>query len=282
MSLIKIFNQQFNELQGGAKITPYEITSCGVCKGVIECVEDSISISDLKKDNIFRTQIHTLQNMFNKVLGGEKRRGFLRSLVGYSLVCYVLQVKDRHIANILLTREGEIVHIDFGYVLGSIPKMGRIPIFSERAPFKLTKEMWEVIGGWRDGGEEFCRLFDEVREREREREKERKRERRAFRISLTILIPLFFQQGLVKLSEVRDEICAILLSGLISISPTGDNLQSRKEAELIVEGVRRRLTIKENARERKEFVFGLVSVAINDWGTSTYDWLQKNMNGYEA
>ncbi|GMI18588.1 hypothetical protein TrLO_g8969 [Triparma laevis f. longispina] len=246
MSLIKIFNQQFNELQGGAKITPYEITSCGVCKGVIECVEDSISISDLKKDNIFRTQIHTLQNMFNTVFGGEKRRGFLRSLVGYSLVCYVLQVKDRHNANILLTREGEIVHIDFGYVLGSIPKMGRIPIFSERAPFKLTKEMWEVIGGWREGGEEFCRLFDE---------------------------------GLVKLSEVRDEICAILLSGLISISPTGDNLQSRKEAELIVEGVRRRLTIKENARERKEFVFGLVSVAINDWGTSTYDWLQKNMNG---
>jgi len=39
------------------------------------------------------------------------------------LVCYILQVKDRHNANILLDREGHLLHIDFGFVLGDTPKM---------------------------------------------------------------------------------------------------------------------------------------------------------------
>jgi phosphatidylinositol 4-kinase B len=59
-------------------------------------------------------------------------------------VCYILQIKDRHNGNILIDIEGHIIHIDFGFLLSNAPGKG---IKFEQAPFKLTQEMVEVLGG---------------------------------------------------------------------------------------------------------------------------------------
>lgn len=64
----------------------------------------------------------------------------MNSLAAYSLVCYFLQIKDRHNGNIMLDEQGSLLHIDFGYLLARTIKF-------EKAPFKLTEEMMEVIGG---------------------------------------------------------------------------------------------------------------------------------------
>lgn len=69
---------------------------------------------------------------------------FCRSLAAYSLVCYILQIKDRHNGNILVDIEGHLMHIDFGFLLSNAPGKG---IKFEQAPFKLTEEMVEVLGG---------------------------------------------------------------------------------------------------------------------------------------
>jgi len=54
----------------------------------------------------------------------EKLKKFVRSLAGYSLVTYMLQVKDRHNQNIMIKRDGTIVHIDFGFFLSNMPGKG--------------------------------------------------------------------------------------------------------------------------------------------------------------
>ncbi len=77
---------------------------------------------------------------------------------GYSIIAYLLQIKDRHNGNILLDREGHLIHIDFGFMLSNTP--GNIGF--EAAPFKFPFEYLEVLGGTGSAPYlEFRRLFRE-------------------------------------------------------------------------------------------------------------------------
>jgi len=70
----------------------------------------------------------------------------------YSVICYLLQIKDRHNGNILLDTSGKLIHIDFGYLLSKT-------IEFEKAPFKLTNEFVEVMGGYKSPCyKEYCKL----------------------------------------------------------------------------------------------------------------------------
>ena len=56
------------------------------------------------------------------------------------VLCYVLGVGDRHLENILVTKNGDLLHIDFSYILGEDPKR-----LSEE--IKITNDMLTMLGG---------------------------------------------------------------------------------------------------------------------------------------
>lgn len=127
--------------------------------GLVETITNAISIHSIKKmltelsikdgENA-KGRIFTLQDYYIKMFGGlDSKRfkvaqyNFAKSLASYSIICYVLQIKDRHNGNIMVDDEGHIIHIDFGFLLSNSP--GSVGF--EAAPFKLTAEYVELLGG---------------------------------------------------------------------------------------------------------------------------------------
>ena len=140
-------------------LCPYSIIAVSDRAGVIEAVSDSISIDSLKRNYPNYT---SLSNFFVDHFGlpgsdghAGAKANFVESMAAYSVVCYLLQVKDRHNGNILLTKLGHIVHIDFGFFFLSSPGKG---MGFERAPFKLTREAVEMMDG--PGSRTFTRYRD--------------------------------------------------------------------------------------------------------------------------
>ncbi|CAI2382885.1 unnamed protein product [Moneuplotes crassus] len=145
MQLICQIDQIFKKKKLNIWLKTYEILATGKDCGLIEFLSDAISIDALKKkhptcslDDYFKTKFTTKKAL------SKARDAFARSLAGYSLACYILQIKDRHNGNILLDSEGHIMHIDFGFLLTNAPGKG---LNFEQAPFKLTDEFIEVLEG---------------------------------------------------------------------------------------------------------------------------------------
>lgn len=127
--------------------------------GLVETITNAVSVHSIKKalekDMLDRNEIPingviSLKDHFHRLFGDENstkyklaQENFAVSLAAYSVICYILQIKDRHNGNIMFDSEGHIVHIDFGFLLSNSP--GSVGF--ESAPFKLTQEYVDLLGG---------------------------------------------------------------------------------------------------------------------------------------
>jgi phosphatidylinositol 4-kinase len=155
MQVVDGMRKTFRKHGVDAYLRPYGITCCGARAGLVETMADTHSIDHVKQAMTTLDLQPDLSTYFDIVYGpyddrltGDTSRkeaslNFARSLAGASLLCYALDVKDRHNGNIMLDRAGRLVHIDFGYMLGRTP--GGLNF--EDSPFKLPDEYVRVLGG---------------------------------------------------------------------------------------------------------------------------------------
>ncbi|PVZ98929.1 hypothetical protein BB558_005067 [Smittium angustum] len=145
LQLIGIFKNIFASCGLDLYLFPYKVVSTEPGCGVIEVIPNSIS-----RDQIGREKVNSLYDYFVTKYGGadsiqfqQARSNFVQSCAAYSVLSYLLLFKDRHNGNIMLDEDGHLIHIDFGFILGIAP--GGITF--ESAPFKLTTEYIQVMGG---------------------------------------------------------------------------------------------------------------------------------------
>ncbi|KAF7456711.1 Phosphatidylinositol 3- and 4-kinase family protein [Cryptosporidium felis] len=171
MQYIHVFQRIFETNNIPVWLYPYrilpmmfeDVNETVIYGGIIEFIEDSISLHEIH-------ELHPeggLKAYFEATFGnqdGKKtpkgaveyeqaRYNFISSLAGYSIACYILQIKDRHNGNILVTKNGHIIHIDYGFIFDISPGNN---LHFERAAFKVTQEMLDLMENQVDLFDDLC------------------------------------------------------------------------------------------------------------------------------
>ena len=146
MQVIDAFDVLFRAAGLSLRLRPYRILVVAPTAGLVETLPDAVSVHCLKESfSPFQTLAMFFDAHFRAQGAGAYAaavRCYVESLAAYSIVSYLLAIKDRHNGNIMLAADGSIIHIDFGFMLSTSPggNMG-----FESSPFKLTDEYLHVM-----------------------------------------------------------------------------------------------------------------------------------------
>lgn len=226
-------------------LRPYNIIATSSDSGIIETVRDSSSLDSIKRNT---PNFTTLADFFQRKFGerGSPRqrmalRNFVESMAGYSVVQYLLQIKDRHNGNILIDSEGHIIHIDFGFLLSNSPG-GNFEF--EKSPFKLSAELVQVMGGIHSS---------------------------AFRQFRKLCV-----QGFVESCHHRDKI-VLMVDMFYAGNENLPCFTSGRDA--VIENLRKRFMPGQTRLQRAQRMMRLIDESIDNWHTRWYDRYQRLFTG---
>lgn len=145
MQMFTLMDRLLKKVNLDLKLTPYRILATGANDGLMEFVQDSYPVSYVV-DKFDSPQVlgflrkHQPDPSAEYGVNPETLSTYVKSVAGYCVLTYLLGIGDRHLDNLMMKTEGNLFHIDFGYIFGADPK-------PYPPPFRLTKEMVEGMGG---------------------------------------------------------------------------------------------------------------------------------------
>ncbi|KAI9074793.1 hypothetical protein K1719_043217 [Acacia pycnantha] len=244
VQLISHFYDIFQEAGLPLWLRPYEVLCTSSYTAFIETIPDTASIHSIKSRY---PKISSLREFFvakyqeNSPSFKLAQRNFVESMAGYSLVCYLLQIKDRHNGNLLIDEEGHIIHIDFGFLLSNSP--GGVNF--ESAPFKLTRELLEVMDSDAEGiPSEFFDYFK-----------------------------VLCIQGFLTCRKHAERI--ILLVEMLQDS----GFPCFKGGPRTIQNLRKRFHLSLTEEQCVSLALSLISSSLDAWRTRQYDYYQRVLNG---
>eukprot|EP00210_Caulerpa_lentillifera_P002705 g2585.t1 len=244
VQLIKTFQEIFLDSRIPLWVYPYEVLVTSNRTALIEFIPDTLSVHSIKHKSPPGTSLS--QHFFDKFVKGTPecngaQRNFVESLAAYSLISYLLQLKDRHNGNILMDDEGHIIHIDFGFMLSNSP--GGVNF--EAAPFKLTREYLEIMESNSEG--KASELFDYFK--------------------------VLCIQGFLICRKHFDRI--VLVCDIMSKA----GFPCFKAGDRAIKALKRRFHLNIPDEQCVQIVIGAISDSLDAWRTRQYDYYQRVLNG---
>lgn len=153
MNLIRLVHKIIrDELKLDTKTVTYDIIPTSHNTGIIEMVDNCETIANIR-DNKKLSILNHIMNHNQHVSVEELRKNFMYSCATYCITTYLLGIGDRHLDNILVTKQGQLFHVDYSYILGEEPK----PLTKPR--MRICPEMIDALGGANsEEFKHFCEL----------------------------------------------------------------------------------------------------------------------------
>ncbi|XP_061492720.1 phosphatidylinositol 4,5-bisphosphate 3-kinase catalytic subunit beta isoform isoform X2 [Rhineura floridana] len=161
LQMLRLMDLLWKEAGLDLRMLPYGCLATGDHSGLIEVVSTSETIADiqLNSSNVAAAAAFNKDALLNWLKeynsGDDLDRAietFTLSCAGYCVATYVLGIGDRHSDNIMVRKNGQLFHIDFGHILGNFKS--KFGIKRERVPFILTYDFIHVIQQGKTGNTE--------------------------------------------------------------------------------------------------------------------------------
>lgn len=127
-----------NKLTCGICVNTYGVFPLNNQCGVVEMLENTLTLYEIRKRGVSLLN-YIMTNNDNLNIQTLRAR-IISSTAGACLLAFTMGLGDRHLENIMVTKDAHLVHVDFGWVLGDDPKHAHTPM-------RITDDMVDAMGG---------------------------------------------------------------------------------------------------------------------------------------
>lgn len=140
MTVIGVMDEILKRELDDMNIVQYKIQPTSSAGGFIEMVP--------KCETLYHVRVSRQLKLINYILEQNPRaevnflrQNFKKSTAAYCAITYLLGVGDRHLNNIMITKDGRLFHIDYGYILGRDPKL------FDNVMMRISEDIVDALGG---------------------------------------------------------------------------------------------------------------------------------------
>ena len=115
----------------------YDVFPFSDSAGCLVMIPNAETLYDIRKTT---TLLNFVMTHNPNLTSRQMRERMVASCAGACLLAFTMGLGDRHLENIMVTQQGLLAHVDFGYVLGDDPK-------HVSSPMRITEDMIDAMGG---------------------------------------------------------------------------------------------------------------------------------------